>query len=594
MDLHDQVRNYIEKHDLIEAGGLIVAGVSGGPDSLTLLDTLFHLGFYIVVAHLDHQFRPESSREAEFVSNVARNYGLEFVLETLPVNSLNQSGVSLEEVARIARYQFLWRTAQTYRAHYVAVGHTSDDQAETILMHIIRGAGLHGMRGMLPARSMKQWAPEDIREQDQHPVLVRPLLEISREQTVRHCIDIDVSPTQDKSNYDLSFFRNRIRHELLPLLETYNNSIRRHLQQTGQIMIEHSSCLDGEILKTLFYFCRHAGHRSWAVNRDRFLKADAALQRGILRHLITILLPDETDISYSVIDRARTSILAGVPKRLSILGDIHVLQAGEEAVLCDIDDSPEFPQFPQLQSDVLLTELGQSAGEITLNSGWRIVYRFMDVVDIELSNIYTEGCHSDFEKFILDERQRLLLRMWSAGDRIVIDKEMHTKKLSDVFIDQHIPEAARHRWPVLINDGTVLWIPGVRRSVDIKMGSSRSRGFSVRLDHALSELDFSSTERLTSPDDNPVVSTGIHLRLDKDSVRVMKSLVGTGSIFDTAMDLRIAPDLIVKPALRWSAENGIDLLHKSMHEKDKTSFYLTAEGLQVLRSYLRYVCKEVN
>ncbi len=589
MELYEQVQNYLADHELLKHGDLVVTGVSGGPDSMALLDIMAHLGFRMIVAHLDHNLRPGSSCEADFVAVQARKYGYHFVLETLPGGSLDRSGVSLEEAAREARYKFLWRTALSHGAPYVAVGHTSDDQVETILMHFIRGAGSHGMRGMLPARSMKQWAPDGMRGQVQHPVLVRPLLEVSREQTVRHCRDINVSPFMDESNSDISFFRNRLRHELLPLLETYNNSIRKHVQQTGRIMVEQSTYLEEGVRQALPFVCRNAGHRSWAVYRDRFSEYSDALQRELVRHILTVVLPEEHDITYSVIDRARNSLLTGVPGRTSIIGDIHLIQAGEEAVLCATDAVPCFTQFPQLNVDEVLTDYEQSAGRIPLNSGWRIIYHFGDSVEILRSSLIKKGFHPAEGLFEVADEQVLSLRSRRAGDRILIDTSMHSKKLSDVFIDRHIPEPVRHLWPVLSNDEIILWIPGIRRSCETILSPSHSRVLAVRLDHALSDLHFPDVEGAGTEQKEPGLAASNNLRPDGDSIRIFNSLAGTGNLWDTAVHLGLAPDTIMKPVSDWTSDHGISLFANHDFVTGDPSPRLTAEGLQILRAYLRFV-----
>ena len=197
---------------------IIVVGVSGGPDSLCLADALHRLGYPIWIAHFDHQLRPASSTEAAQVREFARVRGIPFELASQDVAAFaRQNTLSLEEAARITRYRFLFATARDVDAQAVAVGHTADDQVETVLMHLLRGAGLAGLKGMRLHNQVIEW--------DEHIPLVRPLLETWRGDLgilYRHALN----PVFDPSNQDPTFFRNRLRRELIPYLENYNPRVR--------------------------------------------------------------------------------------------------------------------------------------------------------------------------------------------------------------------------------------------------------------------------------------------------------------------------------------------------------------------------------
>ncbi len=157
MQSYQQVSDFIERHQLLNRGDRVVIGVSGGPDSLCLLDSLHHLGYPLICAHLDHGLRPESSDEAAYAKSIAQSYNLPFEIEKQDVALKAGSGVSLEEAARLARYNFLVRVARKNDVHVIATGHTADDQVETVLMHFLRGTGPSGLRGMLPDTPLDSW-----------------------------------------------------------------------------------------------------------------------------------------------------------------------------------------------------------------------------------------------------------------------------------------------------------------------------------------------------------------------------------------------------------------------------------------------------
>jgi tRNA(Ile)-lysidine synthase len=150
MLIAEPVAAFIERERLLGSGQRVIAAVSGGADSLCLLDCLHRLGYALRIAHFDHGLRRGSWREAEFVLRLARERGLPAIAERSTPRNWARRGRSLEEAARQVRYAFLVRAAREWDASVIAVGHTADDQVETILMHLLRGAGVHGLRGMLP------------------------------------------------------------------------------------------------------------------------------------------------------------------------------------------------------------------------------------------------------------------------------------------------------------------------------------------------------------------------------------------------------------------------------------------------------------
>ena len=209
----------------------MVIGCSGGPDSLCLLHLLLELAakldLTLTVAHLNHQLRPEQALEDErFVRSISKRWELPLFVETQDIAKIAKARKqSIEEAARQTRYNFLGRVATTVGAQKIAVGHHADDQTETILMHLLRGTGLDGLRGMLPRTRLPLFSLKDLDISARDVRLIRPLLEISRAEIEAYCHEHQLSPRQDSSNQDTTFFRNRLRHELIPILESYNPNI---------------------------------------------------------------------------------------------------------------------------------------------------------------------------------------------------------------------------------------------------------------------------------------------------------------------------------------------------------------------------------
>jgi len=209
----------------------ILLGVSGGADSLAMMFGLGALGYTLVIAHLDHALRPESEAEANFVRSIAESQGWPFFSQRIDVLKFAQSeGQSIEEAARHVRYPFLFKQARLQYCQAVAVAHHAEDQVETVLMHFLRGTALAGLSGMPYRRVMPQWDPEI--------PLVRPLLGIWREEIDAYVAALGVKPCLDSTNLDTTYYRNRLRHQLIPELETYNPQIKAAIFRMAGVLHE--------------------------------------------------------------------------------------------------------------------------------------------------------------------------------------------------------------------------------------------------------------------------------------------------------------------------------------------------------------------
>src|SRR5512140_2910235 len=223
----ENIQPILQDHCRLNRENPIVVGVSGGPDSLCLMSVLRKLGNRVIVAHFNHKLRPDSDTDANIVEGAAARLNLVSVIESGDVRAYaDQEKLSLEEAARITRYRFLLQQAHRFNAQAVAVGHTADDQVETVLMHFIRGAGLAGLKGMSYRTVIQMFDPE--------LPIVRPLLDTWREETVVYCAANGFRPRYDPSNASLDFFRNRVRHLLIPTLESYNPRLREAVCRTAR------------------------------------------------------------------------------------------------------------------------------------------------------------------------------------------------------------------------------------------------------------------------------------------------------------------------------------------------------------------------
>ena len=244
-----RVKAALERAGYTGGDNLLVVALSGGPDSMALLYSLLSLrdsaGLRLHVAHLNHNFREEAEEDARFAAAVAAQLGLPATIgKSDPVAYQRETGISsFEEAAREVRYGFLAGVAEQNDAAALALGHTADDLAETVLMHVIRGSGIHGLRGM---EEVSAWRS---REGNREAVLIRPLLDVTKSETAAYCHQSGIAFREDPGNRLLRFTRNRVRHELLPILESYNPRIKDALVRLARSSAMNVDYLEGEVAR---------------------------------------------------------------------------------------------------------------------------------------------------------------------------------------------------------------------------------------------------------------------------------------------------------------------------------------------------------
>lgn len=290
--LAQQVAAFCERHTLLNANTTLLAAVSGGPDSLCLLHVLRELApqydLNLHVAHLDHQLRHDSAADARFVADLAQAWNMPVTLGSEDVGTFARGQrIGVEAAARELRLQFLINTAQRIGATAIALGHTADDQAETVIMRLMRGAGPSGLAAMRPARPAYGVQPNS----PAAPFLIRPLLETTRTQIEAYCAHHELQPRHDPSNHDPIYTRNRVRGHILPLLKTYNPSIIAALGRTARICAEEDALIENLIDQVWPTVVQHHA-TAMLFQRANFVQLHPALQRRMLRRAARSLVAD--------------------------------------------------------------------------------------------------------------------------------------------------------------------------------------------------------------------------------------------------------------------------------------------------------------
>ncbi len=426
----------------LQPGKLLVLGFSGGPDSAAALHALHAAGWPLLAAHLDHGLRPESAADAHAAAAAATAYGVGFVSERVDVGALaSANGQTIEEAARAARYAFLFQVAQTHGAQAVVAAHTADDQAETIVMHLLRGAGPQGLHGM-----QAYWRPNPWSET---VALVRPLLGTSRQAVLAYCEAHQLAVLHDPSNQDPAFFRNKVRHRLLPLMNELSPGVKNRLVQFGALQAAESEALQAAADAAWRRCLAASGPGFVGLQRQALQAEPVALQRRVLQRAARQLRPHSAGLSFALVEQAREALQDdGGP--YDWYEGLVILVEGERLWLAE--RGAQLPAaWPQAPEAVLNLE---APAEVALGELWTL--RLTETPPAAIAAL------DGYETWLDAERTgaELTLRRPRPGDRMALAHG--TQKLSDVFINAKLPKRARAAWPLLCKGDEVVWAPGLR------------------------------------------------------------------------------------------------------------------------------------
>ncbi len=435
----------------------MVVGVSGGPDSLCLLDCLHHLGFSLVVAHYDHQLRPDSGEDAHKVAHMAAIRGLPFEQSTGNVAEFaQQEHLSLEEAARILRYRFLFSVARQTGAQAVAVGHTADDQVETVLMHLLRGSGLAGLKGMLAISTYEAW--------DAQIPLARPLLGVWRSEIEAYCREQSLEPLIDSTNQQVTFFRNRLRHELVPVLQAYNPRAKEILLRTAEVLAGDWVLVEQAVDQAWQYVLLEVSPGACSADRQKLLSLPIGLQRAIIRRMLNVLRPGLRDIDFETVERGVRFLLHPTRSRTQeLVQGLSLTWEKGRVILADrsVDLMDErWPWMPPGTELVL-----EIPGQVCLGVGWAIeTERCVPPDSFSAGPVWDAWLNEDALV------HPLVVRTARIGERFQpFGLHGRTQKLSDFWINEGVPRKLRGRWPLVCMHDQIAWIPGYRIAEGVKV-----------------------------------------------------------------------------------------------------------------------------
>jgi len=427
----------------------LVVGVSGGADSLALLHILANImpPERLVVAHLNHGWRDTPVHDAQFVAQTAAAWGASCIVESVDtIAQARADGQSLEEAGRLARYRLFARVARETEATAVLVAHNADDQAETVLLNLLRGTGLTGLSGMKAMAPLPE-AP-DI-------VLLRPFLTISRAHIEAYCQTHNLTPVQDSSNADVAFRRNHIRHHLLPQLAAYNPQIQTHLQQLATLAAADDAYLEQLVTENWPLLLPEQAESWLALDRTRWLALPLALRRRSLRRAVAVLRPFTPDISFPAIEQARSVAENGqVGAQSSLPGELRLrVDYGRLLITAYPHQTPG--DWPQIAHNVVLPL--PVPGTLTLANGWLLETTLADPADVAQASRNTDP----WTAFLAVDEQPLWVRGRRPGERFApLGMNGRTATLKEVMVNRKIGAAWRANWPLLCTAHRVVWLVG--------------------------------------------------------------------------------------------------------------------------------------
>lgn len=443
MKLIFKVKEFIESNNLIKNGDSVLLAVSGGPDSMALLDIMDNLstimGFDIGVAHIDHKIRADSHKDLQFVENECKVRNIPFFGREIYIfGGSKREKKSLEQKAREQRYNALVSIADEFGYNLIATGHTLSDQAETILMRIVSGTNIKSLSGILLNRDKK---------------IIRPLLVLSRAEVMEYVNNHKIKYMEDITNRDKKYLRNKIRLDLIPYLKkNFNPSIEEALSFLAEDAIGLRTLLDEKMSEYLKKVVYDEDFSIATFNQRDFVEVPSELKRyfllDVISNLNTTRRIDSNNLKYAIdfIQNAKGSKFYRLNSDIVIRCEYGKVSMGE------------IPHIRQMFSELMDYE-----PIVVKNYG---VYKLY-WMDVEIAFESGKKLKPNYPQIFLSLEKfnfPFEIRIFEDGDRIYSEHYKKYVKLKKIFINKKIPVRHRKIFPIIASQGEILWVPGIVKS----------------------------------------------------------------------------------------------------------------------------------
>ncbi len=450
-----KVLETIKNRGLLMRRDKILVALSGGPDSTALLHILYKeasvLGITLHAAHLNHMIRGRAAlADQKFVEGVCRKHSIPLTVKSVNVPAFaKKQKISLEDAGRRARYDFFEEVAGRVGADKIALGHTADDNVETVLMRLVTGTGMRGLLG-IPAFRGK---------------IIRPLIDSWRSEIESYCREHGLKPRTDLSNYDTRYLRNRIRHKLIPVLTGFNPNVKESIRQMADILSSDYKYLIDISTKALHGAVMREEKGSMSLDIDKLLMYPDSIRRLALRLAIEGVKGDLENVTYSHVEDILSHLPLDKKWELHLPGNLYVSGDGDR--LRVLSERPEeggkvaFEYKFKIPGVLHVEEAGLriTAEVVDDVSGLKLKLKDKDRAVVDLAKVGRE----------------LLVRSRRAGDKFSPFGSSAAKKLADFFIDEKVPHDRRDMIPIIESRGRIVWVAGHRIDDAFKI-TSRTKG----------------------------------------------------------------------------------------------------------------------
>ena len=455
-----QVLKTIKNYKMFEVYDKVIVGVSGGPDSMCLLNILIslrdELKIEIAVAHVNHCLRGDvADADEEYVKCYCKDNAIAFYSKKIDINAIaKENSISCETAGRIERYNFFEELIKKLRFQKIALAHNANDQAETVLMRMMRGAGLEGITGIKPVRDK---------------IIVRPIIEVKREEIEKYCLDYDLNPRIDKTNFENIYTRNKIRLELIPFMrENFNPEIVAALNRLASTLRVDNEYLELLAVQKYKQFCDIKPDK--IIIRSKAFNENISILTRIIRQALLKISGNLKNFEkvhiYDIIkiQKQSTGGWLTLPNNINAInnyGDIEIVCAKEKK-----DQYNDFSyklklglnHITMLNIDISLN-LIKKEDILNINSGMLIKYFNYDRINGDI-----------------------VLRNKKDGDKIIPLGMKGNKKLKNIFIDLKLPREKRNKIPLLTFNNEIAWIIGYKMSEVFKIDENTNNIIEVKIE----------------------------------------------------------------------------------------------------------------